>query len=260
MEARRMQLARFGFWKEKSHYLNKMTFRELVTAYFQYYAIQTYLVLGIVSAVVAAIYATALLPIAIAAVLAIAIYPLIWYLLHRFVLHSKFMFKSPLTAKVWKRIHFDHHQDPHHLEVLFGALYTTLPTIAIATIPIGWALDGLGGAAAAFSAGLFTTCFYEFCHCVQHLSFKPKQNWLARIKQRHMAHHFHNEKGNFGITNFFWDKAFNTFYEYDQRPDKSATVFNLGYTEDVAKRYPWVARLTRDMASDNPRDRRQKAA
>ena len=65
----------------------------------------------------------------------------------------------------------------------------------------------------ALCAGLLTTCFYEFCHCIQHLSYKPKNRMLAPMKARHMAHHFHDESGNFGITNFVWDKAFGTFYE-----------------------------------------------
>jgi hypothetical protein len=53
------------------------------------------------------------------------------------------MWKSRLLASTWKRIHYDHHQDPNHLEVLFGALHTTLPTIAVATLPIGWAIGTL---------------------------------------------------------------------------------------------------------------------
>src|SRR3546814_17185132 len=75
------------------------------------------------------------------------------------------MFKSPLTSRTWKRIHYDHHQDPNHLEVLFGALYTTLPAIAAATIPVGGALGGFGAAMAAFSAGLLPTPSYEFSDC-----------------------------------------------------------------------------------------------
>jgi len=152
------------------------------------------------------------------------------------------MFKSPLTAKVWKRIHYDHHQDPNHLEILFGALYTTLPTIALVTIPVGYLIGGIGGAAVAFAAGLLMTCFYEFCHCIQHLSYKPKNKWLADMKARHMAHHFHDETGNFGITSFMWDKLFGTLYDRPERPAKSETVFNLGYTPEVAKVYPWVAK------------------
>src|SRR3546814_18403042 len=97
---------------------------------------------------------------------------------------------------------------------------------------------------AAFSAGLLTTCFYEFCHCIQHLSYKPKNRMLAAMKARHMAHHFHDETGNFGITNFTWDKLFGTFYEREQRPEKRPTVFTLGYTPEVDSRYPWVSCLS----------------
>ena len=250
---------RLGMWS-KSHYLDKMTLRDLVVAYFQYYAIQGYLIMAAVSAWVAFAYPTTLLRGGIAALFAVFAYPLIWYLLHRYVLHGQWMFKSPLTAKVWKRIHYDHHQDPNHLEILFGALYTTMPTIAVATIPVGFAIGGVGGAAVAFASGLLMTCFYEFCHCIQHLSYKPKAKWLADMKRRHMAHHFHDEDGNFGITNFFWDRLFGTFYEREERPEKSATVFNLGYTNDVAKTYPWVAELSGGVAEGHPRERMKKAA
>src|SRR3546814_15941169 len=78
----------------------------------------------------------------------------------------------------------------------------------------------------------------------------------AAMKARHMAHHFHDETGNFGITNFTWDKLFGTFYEREQRPEKSPTVFNLGYTPEVAARYPWVSRLSGGVvANTHPRRR-----
>src|SRR3546814_2237488 len=68
------------------------------------------------------------------------------------------------------------------------------------------------------------------------------------MKKRHMAHHFHDETGNYGITTFFWDKLFGTFYDRSERPAKSPTVFNLGYTPEVAERWPWVARLSGGVA------------
>jgi len=74
-----------------------------------------------------------------------------------------------------------------------------LPTIALVTIPVGWLIGGSGGAAVAFATGLVITCAYEFFHCIQHLSYKPKAPWLVEMKQRHMEHHFHDEDGNFGI-------------------------------------------------------------
>ncbi len=243
-----------GIWS-RAHYLDRMSFNELVVAYFQYYAIQAYLVLAAISLVVAAYNPPPLLAAVAGVVFAVIAYPGVWYVLHRWVLHSRWMWKSKLLAPSWKRIHYDHHQDPNHLEVLFGALYTTLPPIAIMTIPVGWWLGGLGGAAVAFAAGLLTTCFYEFCHCIQHLAYKPKAKFLAVMKARHMAHHFHDESGNFGITNFVWDRLLGTFYERAERPVKSPTVFNLGYTDEVAQTYPWVSELSGGVAKGHPRQR-----
>ena len=165
------------------------------------------------------------------------------------------MFKVPFLASTWKRIHYDHHQDPNRLEILFGALHTTLPTIALATAPIGYLIGGTGAALAAFATGLITTCVYEFFHCIQHLAYKPKRKWVMEMKARHMAHHFHDERGNYGITNYFWDKLFHTYYERIDKDKKSETVFNLGYTPEVAERYPWVARLSGGVATGHPSQR-----
>ena len=243
-----------SFWR-REHHLDRMNLKQLVVAYFQYPAVIAYLTLA--AAAIGVWFwrpAGALATIASVAV-AILLYPLVWYVLHRFVLHSRWMFKVPFLAATWKRIHYDHHQDPNHLEVLFGALYTTLPTLLLVAALPGWLIGGVGGAAAAFATGLLVTCFYEFAHCVQHLGYKPRNALLATMKARHMEHHFHDEDGNFGITNFAWDRLFGTYYVRSDRPEKSATVFNLGYTEDVARRYPWVARRSGGVATGHPRRR-----
>jgi len=246
-----------GIWR-RSHYLDRMTLKELWVAYFQYPAILAYLALALLSVGIWFEYPASGVATAAAAGVIVLAYPLVWYALHRWVLHSRWMFKVPVLASTWKRIHYDHHQDPNHLEVLFGALHTTLPTIGIVAIPVGYAIGGIGGAAAAFAAGLITTCVYEFVHCIQHLAYKPRLKIIAEMKKRHMAHHFHDENGNFGITNYFWDKAWGTFYDRSERPKKSATVFNLGYTPEMARRYPWVARLSGGVATGHPRKREAK--
>jgi len=237
-----------AFTKNKrSHDLGKMTYRQLWVAYFTYPAVLTYIALS-----AAAIYGSVatgaaddLLPPFTSAVIAVLIYPLVWYGLHRFVLHSRFLYRFPATAKLWKRIHFDHHQDPHRLDVLFGSLTNTLPTIAIATLPIGYLIGGWPAAFSALAAGLITTLVYEYCHCIQHLGFQPKNRWLKRIKALHMAHHFHNEQGNYGIISFWADDLLGSQYEPGEKP-RSKTVFNLGYDEAEAARYPWVAALAPD--------------
>ena len=231
-------------WHGRKYFLDKMDLRELVVAYFTYPAIQAYILVAVVSAGAALAWMESPWPLAAAAAAAVLIYPLVWYLLHRYVLHGRLLYHFPQTSALWKRIHFDHHQDPNDLGVLFGALYTTLPTMFIITAPIGWVIGGSSAAAAAFSAALITTCFYEFCHCIQHLPFKPRYEWLRLIKKRHLAHHFHSEKGNYGITNFIWDRLLGTYYESPKRVPRSETVFNLGYYGSDVERFPWVAELS----------------
>lgn len=244
-----------GIWR-RSHYLDRMTLRQLWVAYFQYPAIIGYLLLTVACLAVFLRQPAGLADTALSVGAVIVAYPLVWYCLHRWVLHSQWMYKIPFLASTWKRIHYDHHQDPNHLEVLFGALHTTLPAIAIVTLPIGYAIGDVGGAAAAFATGLVTTCVYEFVHCIQHLAYKPRSRIIAEMKKRHMAHHFHDERGNFGITSYFWDRRFGTFYDRPERPAKSPTVFNLGYTEEVATRYPWVKTLSGGVvATGHPRKR-----
>jgi len=238
-----------SFWRKRTHHLDKMTLRELVIAYFQYPAVIAYIILLCPSSYMAVVpwqdeMTTHWSLLLLAAITAVLVYPSVWYLLHRFVLHGQFLYRSPLTAALWKRIHFDHHQDPNNLQVLFGALYTTLPTVAIVTMTVGNFIGGLQGAAAAFAAGLATTLVYEFCHCIQHLRYVPKSQFLRRIKRLHLLHHFHNENGNYGITNYFWDKLSGTFYGQSQDVPSSATVFNLGYSDQESDRYPWVAKLS----------------
>ena len=232
------------FWKIQTHNLERMSIDELLRVYVTYPTIQVYIALAAIAVASAARSAVPMWRLGLAALVAGLFYPLAWYLLHRFVLHGHFLYRSRWTAAAWKRIHFDHHQNPNDLRVLFGALYTTLPTVALVTMPCGWLVGGAGAAAAALAAGLLATCFYEFCHCVQHLGYMPKSAFLRRIKRLHLAHHFHCETGNYGITNYFWDRLFGSFYARVQDVPHSPTVFNLGYTAAEAERFPWVQRLS----------------
>lgn len=232
-----------NFWSQ-SHYLDRMTLADLAVAYLQYPAIILYSGLA-VAGVATWFYHpadTAQTLLAIAA--AIVLFPIVWYVLHRWVLHSRWMWKVSWLAATWKRIHYDHHQDPNHLEVLFGSPANVIPTVALITIPAGYAIGGVGGAAAAFATGMIQTCVNEFFHCIQHLAYKPKMKWLVHMKQRHMEHHFHDETGNFGITNFWWDRLGRSYYAGAAARKKSATVFNLGYDDDAAVVHPKVRDLS----------------
>ena len=245
-----------GTWSSREYKLDKMTLRELAAGYFTYPGIQVYFALSAISVTTAIALSDGLMRLLIGAIATGLVYPLVWYLLHRFVLHGTWLYKRPQTASLWKRIHFDHHQDPHNLAVLFGALYTTIPTILIVAVPLGWAIGGPSAAAAAVASGLLVTCFYEYCHCIQHLRFTPKSRILMHMKKRHLAHHFHSERGNFGITNFLWDRLLGTYYPDPKTFPESPTTFNLGYTDDEARRYPWVAELSGLTIGDGSLQRR----
>ncbi|MCQ8278611.1 sterol desaturase family protein [Acetobacteraceae bacterium KSS8] len=237
--------------------LGRMTMRQLVSAYASHPAVHLYLAGAVVAGLVAAHGAPAG-PAAVwtplrGVVATVLIYPLAWYLIHRFILHSQFLYRSPLTAALWKRIHFDHHQDPYRMDVLFGAPVTTIPTILVITLPLGWLIGpGLSGAAAAAATGLLVTCIYEFCHCIQHLNFKPRSRLLRRMKELHLAHHFHDEDGNYGITSFVVDRLFGTYYGSAKARRRSPHVFNLGYDLQKSRRFPWVARLSGGPPRDRP--------
>ncbi len=238
-----------NFWTQ-NYRLDKMSMNDLWYAYFTHYTILSYLLLAFISGVMMFINMTSLLDVLLPALAAIILYPFAWYGLHRFVLHGSFLYRLPFTAKVWKRIHFDHHRDPHDLDVLFGALYTTLPTVCLVTMPVGWFLGGDTGMYAALCTGLLVTCFYEFCHCIQHLNYAPKWNFLQKMKLIHLRHHFHDENTNFGITNFVPDKIFKSYAPSVKDRPRSPTVFNLGYTGEEVRRYPWVARMTPDIEEE----------
>ncbi len=239
------------FWHGRSHDLGQMDLRQLAGVFFLYPAIVVYLNLALASAVIALMVAPSWVPLAAGTALGVLIWPLAWYGIHRFILHGKFLFRSKWTAKIWKRIHFDHHQDPQDLRVLFGALDNTLPTIVLMSVPLGWLLGGLAGAAAALSAALIVTVFNEFVHCVQHLNITPPWAFLRNMKRLHVAHHYHSEQGNFGIADFVWDRVFGTYYSNSKERAKSSTVYNLGYTQDEAERYPWVQEFSNGRRLDD---------
>jgi len=238
-------------WKEEEYLLNRMTFDDLVKAYVTYPAIQIYALIIVAAMIIGVATMNSIVLFAAAFVIGGLMFPVAWYFIHRFVLHGSWMYKSPYLASLWKRVHYDHHRFPNDLSVLFGGLHTTLPTILFAAGPIGWLIDGAPGACAAIAGTVVMTCYTEFLHAGQHLAFEPKSKFWKTIKARHLAHHFHNENGNFGIAEFFWDKAFGTFYAETKDKPRSATARNLGYTDETAKRFPWV----KDITDAEPADR-----
>ena len=233
--------------KTRANDLGRMTLGELVVAYATYPSVLLYAALAVGCGTGSVMLGAAQAPFRTLAALAatIVIFPFYEYALHRFVLHNRTLYKHPLTADVWKRIHYDHHQDPNRLDVLFGSPSNTLLAVFAPSLPVGYLIGGWSAALAAAALALMLFAFYEFCHCVQHLHYTPGSAWLRRIKKHHMAHHFHNETGNFGITSNLVDRMVGTLYEDGATKPRSVHVYDLGYDATEAARYPWVAERSR---------------
>ncbi len=231
-------------WKEEEYLLNRMTFNDLVKAYVTYPAIQIYAFIIIAALIIGTLTLTSLWLAAAAFAAGALLFPVAWYVTHRFILHGSWMYKAPWLAGLWKRVHYDHHRFPNDLSVLFGGLHTTLPTIVLVAGPLGWLIGGAPGACFAVAGTVVMTMYTEFLHAGEHLAFEPKSKFWKDIKRRHLAHHFHNENGNYGIAEFFWDRVFGTFYPETADRPRSATARNLGYTDETAKKFPWVKELT----------------
>ena len=235
-------------WYQQKYHLDRMNFRDLIWAYLCYPSIQIYFLLltGSVFLAVAMYLHSPASPLLLGGSIVgtLMAYPFVEYGAHRFILHGRYLYRSPWTAALWKRIHYDHHQDPNDLRVLFGSLPTTLPTIVIATFPIGLSIAGWSGVPLSFATGLACFMVYELSHCMQHLRVTPKNKFLRRIKRHHLLHHFHNEQGNFGITSLFCDRVFGSLYVSSDGVSLSHTVSNLGYHDQERFQYPWVAQLS----------------
>lgn len=223
--------------------LGKMSLGELVVAYATYPTILLYAVLCAACLAGAFWLGAAQQPVRsiLAVAVAVAVYPFAEYALHRYILHARWLYKNPVTADLWKRIHYDHHQDPNRLDVLFGSPSNTLPAIFLLSLPIGYLIGGWSAALIAAATALVLFSIYEFCHCVQHLNFTPRSAWLRQIKKNHMAHHFHSEKGNYGITTNLVDHLVGTYYGSAEEQPRSVNVYDLGYDATESARYPWVA-------------------
>jgi len=250
----------FNAWKRQQYLLNRMGIKELNRAYFTYPGVQIYLMLMAAAFVAAVYFGGNVLLLAAAFGTAIVGHPVIWYITHRFILHSKLLMRFKFTAKLWKRTHYDHHQRPNELGVLFGGLHTTLPPIALIYGPIGFGIAGPGGAALAIASGIFMTMFYEYIHCIQHLGFMPKPDtrigrFLGHVKRAHLLHHFHDENGNYSITAFWLDGVLGTYYPSAASRERSPTARNIGYTTEVAEKYPWVRLATEEAEQTSTENR-----
>src|SRR5262245_17007254 len=111
-------------WGSTWSKVKSMTPGEFLLAFASHHSVAVYSGLAAIFGLAAIHLATSWQELLLPPLMVAAIYPMVEFLVHRYVLHSQLFYKQPQTAAFWRRVHYDHHMNPNDLSVLFGALYT----------------------------------------------------------------------------------------------------------------------------------------
>lgn len=175
-----------------------------------------------------------------AAVIGIALLPIVEFITHKYVLHLLELAKTPPTAQFWNRVHYAHHMNPKDTRVILAHPATVVLLVAVLA-GLAW-LVGLRPLApiVAISFGLFA--FYETVHFGCHMDGEMRSAYFLRRRQEHALHHYVDENRNYGITTAVADRLFGTRIVDKKALKRSPTARNLGYTGAFAERYPYLKR------------------
>jgi sterol desaturase/sphingolipid hydroxylase (fatty acid hydroxylase superfamily) len=173
----------------------------------------------------------------------VVLYPVAEHVLHRYLLHGNFLAKSSVTSPLWYRIHYRHHSKPSDQSVILAAPYTIVGAVAIFSLLFAFLFGSWTAFTAGLAVGSLLIIAYEYAHSVCHSAFPTENRYLKSIRTNHILHHFHSEGGNYGITNNLSDVLFGTRYDEKKLPQRSPTVRNLGYDDEMRRAFPWIAQI-----------------
>lgn len=153
------------------------------------------------------------------------VYGISEYVTHRFLFHMKAP-KNAFLLKTIKRLHYDHHEKPNDLHLLFLPLWFSIPSFFIVSFLFFSITSDVNGTY-AFATGLIGYfLYYEWKHFVAHKPIQPKTKLGKEIKKAHLWHHFKNENYWYGVTHTTIDRTVGTFKDQSQ-VIKSETARNL---------------------------------
>ncbi|GAA5265773.1 4-hydroxysphinganine ceramide fatty acyl 2-hydroxylase [Acidiphilium sp. MT5] len=148
------------------------------------------------------------------------------YGFHRFALHAPPVRRLPFILKLQHRLHYDHHQAPERLDLLFLPLWFLVPNLAITAGLIALIWPQASVISALMAGVALAILYYEWVHFLAHIPYRPITGWGRWIKKYHLRHHFKNEQVWFGVTNPGFDWLLGTCPNPDAVP-RSAQVRNL---------------------------------
>jgi len=149
----------------------------------------------------------------VAFVIGLLFWPLVEYLLHRFVFHFSPKNPSERMKRLLFLMHGVHHAQPREKTRLVMPPVVSIPLAAL-FYGIFYGLVGsllklpdfVDGIFAGFMLGYV---IYDMTHyALHHFSFKGE--YFVKLRRHHMAHHFKTHNQRFGVSTWFWDDVFRT--------------------------------------------------
>ncbi|GGE13785.1 fatty acid hydroxylase [Marinithermofilum abyssi] len=144
-------------------------------------------------------------------------YALSEYSIHRFIFHMKPPVK-PFFLKLLKRLHYDHHEIPDQLHLLFLPLWFSLPLFVLTGGIVYLLLGDIWLTVAMVTGSMAFHLYYEWVHYVAHRPIIPRTRWGKWMKKYHLRHHFKNEHYWYGVTNPTTDWFFGTYKKEKEVP------------------------------------------
>ena len=141
----------------------------------------------------------------------VALWTLMEYLVHRYILHVAFprgkTWISRVLHKLFDASHGDHHANPFDGYHINGHLDTVW--IAVVVFPLSFLAPPY--TASMLIAGLFAAyAAEEWAHHAMHFC-NYRWSFFQYLRRRHLFHHSRHGVGTaYGITSDFWDKVFDT--------------------------------------------------
>jgi sterol desaturase/sphingolipid hydroxylase (fatty acid hydroxylase superfamily) len=161
----------------------------------------------------ASVNSTAWWNVPLAFLIGLAVWPLVEYLLHRFVFHFKPANPSERMQRFLFLMHGVHHAQPREKTRLVMPPVVSLPMAALFYglfwLVIGKLLGAPGYVDGIAGGFLFGYVLYDMTHYALH-HFSLKGAYFRKLRRHHMAHHFKTHDAKYGVSTWFWDDVFKT--------------------------------------------------
>jgi hypothetical protein len=129
---------------------------------------------------------------------------------HRFLFHAP-PSRVPFIRRLQHRLHYDHHVEPHRLDLLFLPLWYVLPNFLAVTLIARWLLGGWSMVMPLVLGAMLALLHYEWVHYIAHIPYRPRTGVGRWMKKYHLWHHYKNEHFWFGVSNPAMDLIYRTY-------------------------------------------------